>query len=186
MTTTKRAVRAARGLCALGLGVSATAGLATAAAGSATVVTSAGALTRYANPYPDGTTPNPIGEGATAKVHAVEDASGRTIITVHVQGLPANRAFGSHVHNLACNDTKAGGHYQNVAGTGAAFANPANEVWLDFETNEAGNATAKATVDWTFRPGGANAVVIHDHLTGHEDPTAGVAGSKLACLDVDF
>lgn len=185
MDTTKRAVRVARGLCALGAGFSVVAALALPAAGSATTVTSAGALTLYADPYGNGTA-NPIEPGATARVHAVEDANGSTIVTVQFSGLPANREFGSHVHVLGCAVNKAGGHYQNVAGTGAAFANPANEVWLDFETNEAGNATAKATVDWTFRPDGANAVIVHDHHTAHVDPGAGTAGSKLACLDVDF
>lgn len=185
MDTTKRAVRVTRGLCALGVGVATVGALAVSAAGSATVVTGEGALTLYANPYGDGR-PNPVEEGATARVHAVEDASGRTIVTVHVKGLPANREFGSHVHVADCATNKAGGHYQNVPGTGAAFANAENEIWLDFHTNDAGNATAKATVDWTFRPGGANAVIIHNNHTAHADPGAGTAGSKLACLDVDF
>lgn len=186
MDTTRRAVRVARGLCALGVGFAAFAALAVPAAGSAASVTSAGALTRYADPYGDGVTANPIHEGATARVHAVEDASGRTIVTLHVKGLPANREFGSHVHVSACNTSKAGVHYRNTLGTGAAGATPDNEVWLDFETNDAGNATAKATVAWTFRPDLANAVVIHDRHTTHGGTGAGTAGSKLACLDVDF
>lgn len=185
MDTTKRAGRVARGLCALGVGVATISVLAVSAAGSATVVTSHGALTLYSNPYGDGRA-NPIQEGATARVHAVEDANGRTIVTVRVSGLPANRVFGSHVHVLGCNDNKAGAHYQDVVGAGHEHANPSNEVWLDFETNAAGNATAKATVDWTFRPDGANAVIIHDRATTHGDPGAGGAGSRLACLDVDF
>ncbi len=186
--TTGRAVRVARGLCALGLGFAVFAALAVPAAGSATSVTSSGELIRYVNPYPapDQATSNPILEGATARVHAVEDASGRTIVTLHVKGLPANREFGSHVHVLDCSTNKAGGHYRNILGTGAAGATPENEVWLDFETNDAGNATAKATVAWTFRPDGANAVIIHDRHTTHGGTTAGTAGAKLACLDVDF
>jgi Cu-Zn family superoxide dismutase len=185
MGTTKRAVRVARGLCALGVGFSAITAMTVSAAGSATSVGSSGSLTRYDNPYANGTA-NPIEEGAEARVHAIEDASGRTIVTLHVSGLPANRPFGSHVHLLACGDNNAGGHYQNDPGTGHDHANAANEVWLDFETNAAGNATAKATVDWTFRANGANAVVIHDRHTTHGDPGAGTAGAKLACLDVDF
>ena len=185
METTKRAVRVARGLCALGAGFSVVAALALPAAGSATNVTREGALTLYADPYGDGRA-NPIEAGASARVHAVEDASGRTIVTVQVSGLPANREFGSHVHVLGCGVNKAGGHYQNIPGTGAAFANADNEVWLDFETNAAGYATAKATVDWTFRPDGANAVIIHNMHTHDGDPGAGTAGPKLACLDVDF
>jgi Cu-Zn family superoxide dismutase len=184
MSTTKRAVRVARGLCALGVGFTAITAT-TAAAGSATSVGSAGALTVYSDPYGNGVA-NPIAGGAEARVHAVEDANGDTIVTLHVTGLPANRHFGSHVHVSACGVNKAGPHYQHVLGSGADYANPSNEVWLDIETNAAGNATAKATVAWTFRADGANAVIIHDRHTTHGDPGAGTAGARLACLDVDF
>jgi Cu/Zn superoxide dismutase len=147
---------------------------------AADVVRSAGPLTVYADPYGDGTA-NPT-DGGSARVQAVANSSGaagKTIVTLHVTGLAPNREFGSHVHILACGDNKAGGHYRNVP-TGPAT--PDNEIWLDFTTDDEGSGSAQAVVNWTIRPGGAKAVVIHDHGT---EP-GGAAGPKLACLDVAF
>src|SRR5436853_252172 len=98
-------------------------GLGVAAADGAKVVRSSGDLTVYANPYANGSE-NPI-SGGEASVHSVTTASGKTIVTLHVSGLPANRSFGSHVHKLACSDNKAGGHYQNVLpGSGVSVNDP--------------------------------------------------------------
>lgn len=179
----RRAVRAFVGVT---VGLFAIGGAASEAGAAAAVVKQSGPLVIYGNPYGDGTA-NPVLAGSTARVHAVEDANGKTIVTLQVAGLTPNREFGSHVHVGACNAAnKAGGHYQNVIGTGESFANAQNEVWLDFETDDEGNGSAQAKVDWTFRADGANAIMIHDHHTPDEDPVAGVAGPKLACLDVDF
>ena len=175
-----------RGLVGVTVGLLTFGSAVSEASAAAVVVKQSGPLVRYDNPYGDGTA-NPVLAGATARVHAVEGANGKTIVTLEVAGLAPNREFGSHVHVGACNAAnKAGGHYQNVPGTGENFANAQNEVWLDFETDDEGNGSAQAKVDWTFRPDGANAVIIHDHHTPDEDPVAGVAGPKLACLDVDF
>ena len=148
-----------------------------------------GELILFSDPYGNGT-PNPIGPGATAKVKAEETKDGGTIVTLRVKGLPPNREFGSHVHMLACSNNKAGGHYQNnpapTGGNTSQYANPENEVWLDFTTDDHGHGKARAKVAWTFRADGANAVIIHDHETTESDPGAGTAGAKLACLDVDF
>jgi Cu-Zn family superoxide dismutase len=152
--------------------------LATASyADGAKVVAAHGPLTAYANPYGDGTA-NSV-DGGTADVAAVATPSGKTIVTLHVEGLTPNREYGSHVHKLACDDNKAGGHYQHVD-PGPATAD--NEIWLDFTTNAAGRGSAQAIVDFVIRPGGAKAVVIHDHGTDH----AGAAGPKLGCLGVPF
>jgi Cu-Zn family superoxide dismutase len=158
-------------------------------AGGAKVVDAAGPMVVFANAYGDGRA-NPT-EGAQARVHAVATPDGKTIVTLDVWGLPPGREFGSHVHQLACANTKAGPHYQNLTPTpptpvsDPAFANPDNEIWLDFTTNAAGRGEAHATVDWVIRPDGANAVIVHDMHT-HTEPPAGTAGPKLACLDVDF
>jgi Cu-Zn family superoxide dismutase len=185
MAMGREAGRARRALVGVGVGRVALASMAAQAGAAATVVQASGPLVRYDNPYGDGTA-NPVLAGATARVHAVEGAAGKTIVTLEVDGLTPDREFGSHVHVGACNVNKAGGHYQNVPGTGEAFANPENEVWLDFETDDAGHGFAQAKVNWEFRSNGANAVIIHDHSTPEHDPVAGVAGPKLACLDVDF
>jgi Cu-Zn family superoxide dismutase len=98
---------------------------------------------------------------------------------VHVRGLVPGRGYGAHVHVGACAVNKGGGHYMHDT---AAGATPYNEVWLDVTAGPAGNAHAKADVAWTFRPGEANSVVLHDR---HTD-AAGTAGPKLACLDISL
>ncbi len=167
--------RIARAAAVAGLTLGLAAAALPAQAESATVVAAGGALTVYANPYGDGTANST--EGGSAAVHSVSTASGSTIVTLHVTGLAPNREYGAHAHVFDCS-VQGGGHYQNVAGVATA----ANEIWLDFTTNSAGNGSAQTQVAWTIRPDGANAVVIHDHTTD----SAGKAGPKLACLDVDF
>jgi hypothetical protein len=135
------------------------------------------AWTVFADPFGNGA-PNPA-EGVRGFVHHNTTGDGRTHVVLQVRGLPPNRDFGSHVHALPCNDNKAGGHYRNDP---AGPATPANEIWLDFTTNAAGNGSAQAVVDFLIRPAGAHAVIIHDHTTDQ----AGAAGPKLACLDVNF
>jgi hypothetical protein len=135
------------------------------------------AWTVFANPYGNGA-PNPA-EGVTGFVHHNTNHHGQTHVVLQVRGLPANREFGSHVHLLPCNVNLAGGHYRNDP---AGPATPTNEIWLDFTTNEAGNGSSQALVDFLIRPNGAHAVIIHDHGTD----AAGAAGAKLACLDVNF
>ena len=153
-----------------------------ALAAGAKVVVSTSGFTVFADPYGNGAA-NPAAE-VSGRVHAVELPDHKTIVTLDVTGLPAGREFGAHVHKLVCSDTKAGGHYQNVSGGASdpAFANAQNEIWLDFTTNAAGHGRAQAVVDWSIRPDGANAVVIHDHHTSD----IGAAGPKLACINVDF
>src|SRR5260221_11951758 len=125
--------RVLRAIVGMSVGVIALGATTAPAGAAATVVQASGPLVRYDNPYGNGTA-NPVLAGATARVHAVEDANGKTIVTLEVEGLTPNREYGSHVHVLPCNVNKAGGHYQNVPGTGQNFANPDNQVWLDFTT----------------------------------------------------
>ncbi len=78
-----------------------------------------------------------------------------------------------HVHTSPCgaDPAAAGPHYQHRP---AATADPVNEVWLDFRTDEDGDGSAKARQDWSFREGGARSVIIHDRQGG-----AGGAGGLL-------
>ena len=66
------------------------------------------------------------------------------------------------------------------------YANPSNEVWLDLETNAAGNGRAQTVVDWTFRPtadGAPRSVILHLNTTSTGGtPPAGNAGARLACV----
>jgi Cu-Zn family superoxide dismutase len=145
----------------------------------------AGELVRYSAAIP---------VGAHARVDAVYNASGASIVVLHVWGLAPNTAYGSHAHVNACGTTgaAAGPHYQHVVdthqpSTNPAYANPQNEIWLDFETDSEGNASATAKEDWQFspdrRPG---SVIIHAEQTHTGPDDSGTAGARLACLTVGF
>ena len=170
-------------------------GIGVASPTSASVpTTAAGELTRYAGLV--GTPPvvEVLPEGAWARVRAVQTGSGKTVVTLQVRGLRADEEYGAHAHYRPCGSTgaAAGAHYQNVEqrpgdevtpSTDAAFANPANEVWLDFTTDGEGNGSAQTVVDWQFRPATAGrSVVVHALHTG---PPGG-AGARLGCLTVPF
>ena len=167
------------GAAALAVGaIAAGVGALSAGAAGATRVDARGELIRY-----DGTIP----AGATARVHAVYPPSGKTIVTLVVDGMPAGRTFGAHVHKSACGATDpaaSGGHYQHIPGTVSID----EEIWLDVTTDANGHAETTAVVDWQFEkdldhPEGANAVVIHRDPT---NATTGAAGPRLACLTVPF
>lgn len=82
-----------------------------------------------------------------------------------------------HVHTSPCgaDPAAAGPHYQHRP---AATADPVNEVWLDFRTDEEGDGRAEALHGWGFREGGARSVIIHDRQGG--------AGERAACFTVPF
>src|SRR5262249_28099738 len=86
---------------------------------AALVAASTGKWTAFADPYINGQANPAAGiQGNAVAVRA--GASGMSVLLT-VYGLAPNRAFGAHVHKLACNDMNAGGHYQqNPAPAGAA------------------------------------------------------------------
>jgi Cu-Zn family superoxide dismutase len=137
-----------------------------------------------------------VPEGATADVQVrVEDEE--TSVQFTGTGLEPDRDFGAHVHTQPCGDdpADAGPHYQNEVDPAAtedepstdhAYANPENEVWLDFTTDEDGNAVSTADVAWLFRDGEAQSLVLHEEHTSTEHGEAGTAGDRLACVTVEF
>ncbi len=132
--------------------------------------------------------------GATARVQSVETGSGRTITTLSVTGLAPNTTYGSHAHVNPCGETglAAGPHFQRVLdpvspSTDPVYANPANEIWLDFTTDSAGEGHAKSKVDWQFAPDRRpRSVIIHATATNTGPTNSGTAGARLACLTVPF
>ena len=132
--------------------------------------------------------------GAHARVQAVANAAGTTIVTLQVRGLRPNTEYGAHAHQNACGATgaAAGAHYQRVMdpvqpSTNPAYANPRNEIWLDFTTDAEGNGSAQTRVRWQFEPDRrAGSVIVHEHATNHGPDGAGTAGARLACLSVGF
>ncbi|MFG3404602.1 superoxide dismutase family protein [Streptomyces sp. NPDC048142] len=114
--------------------------------------------------------------GARIEVTQVADPSG-TRVGARLRGLVPGRAYGMHVHTSPCgaDPAAAGPHYQHRP---AATADPVNEVWLDFRTDEDGDGRAEALHGWGFRAGGARSVIIHDGQGG--------SGERAACFSVPF
>jgi len=117
--------------------------------------------------------------------------SGQTLTLLAVRGLPPNQQFGAHVHMNACGQDPeaAGSHYQHQVdpkqpSVDPAYANPRNEIWLDFTTDAAGSAHAVSTVDWTFDNRPHRSLVIHAEHTHTGPGEAGKAGDRLACVDL--
>jgi Cu-Zn family superoxide dismutase len=124
---------------------------------------------------------------------AATAAPNKTTVTLGVTGLQPNHAYGAHVHTKQCGPQPAdsGPHYQDKKdpvspSTDPTYANPNNEVWLDFTTDATGSATTASTVAWNFRAGEANSVVIHAAHTATEPGKAGTAGDRLACITAAF
>lgn len=104
----------------------------------------------------------------TGHAQMIRTADGKTIVSVHVEGLDANTIYGAHVHAAACANGFADGHYKNDPAGPAA---PPNEIWPGFTTNDAGIGNGNATVLWTARST-AVSVVVHASAT------------KIACADL--
>jgi superoxide dismutase, Cu-Zn family len=156
----------------------------------------------FENPYGDGTAnPTATMVGSAGFAHTRRE---QTYVFLKVKELPPGRTFGAHVHKLSCADNKGGTHYQNVPSpttpTDPAYANATNEIWLDFTTggqpegtvlgddsdsdseSDVGRAKIKSKAAFRVRTGQAKAIVIHTNATG----VGGVAGTKLACVDMPF
>lgn len=111
-----------------------------------------------------------IGQPISGRAQMIRTPDGKTLVSVHVDGLTANTTYGSHVHQLPCGTSDADGHYKyDPAGPAA----PPNEIWPGFTTNDAGVGNGNATVDWIAGPTAVSVVV---HAPG---------GAKIACADLE-
>ncbi|PRW62002.1 superoxide dismutase family protein [Actinopolyspora mortivallis] len=137
--------------------------------------------------------PEKVPVGAGARLFSDETpGAGRTVL-MSLRGLLPDREYGAHVHTSPCGRTgsAAGPHFQQrpapegVSGD-PEYANPRNEVWLDFRTDDSGNALTGAFGDWDLERAGSASVVIHQHHTRTAPGVAGEAGQRLACLNVVF
>jgi Cu-Zn family superoxide dismutase len=151
-------------------------------------------LTRFAKYSPNAQAitydPARVPVGADVAVMS-EEGAGETVTVLAVRGLPANQQFGAHVHTNACgeNPEAAGPHYQHQPdpkqpSVDPAYANPKNEIWLDFTTDATGFARSWSVVDWTFDNRSHKSIVIHEHHTATEADKAGQAGARLACINL--
>jgi Cu-Zn family superoxide dismutase len=170
---------------ALGIGIVLTVGLLATAAG-AIVASGAGEVTANPGFAPNATDAVNPTIGASARAHVVVNGGrgGQALVTFHVDGLPAGRSFAAHLHRDSCATAFGGPHYQapDPAHPVAANADPDHEVWLDFTANDEGRAQTLAIVPFEVLSG-ARAVVIHQ---GDHTPPGGVAGQRLACLDIEI
>lgn len=137
--------------------------------------------------------PDLVPEGANAAVRSVPRWNYGTMTKLVVRGLAPNREYGAHAHLNACGPTgdAAGSHFQHLVdpvqpSTDPEYANPENEIWLDFTTDERGFGVAVSMVPWQFGERRAAAVVIHEHHTDTQPGEAGAAGDRLGCVTVDF
>ncbi|MBO8184505.1 superoxide dismutase family protein [Streptomyces spirodelae] len=114
-----------------------------------------------------------------------------TSVRLQVRGLVPDRTYGAHVHTQPCGakPDDSGPHYQHrkdpeQPSTDPRYANPHNEVWLDFTTDSRGRGEAVSRHHWTFREGEARSVVLHERGTSSEAGHAGQAGARVACFSV--
>jgi Cu-Zn family superoxide dismutase len=129
---------------------------------------------------------------AAAHVSAVA-ATGAdgTWITLGLRGMLPERTYGAHVHESGCGTEPAasGVHLQHVPdpvqpSVDPAYANPVNEIWLDVTTDALGTGVATATSGWRIPRGGARSIVLHEHGTSAAPGHAGVAGARVACVNL--
>lgn len=180
MTRTRSAVVAMVACAALTAGT-----VATSVAAATERTASQGPLIRYGTSVP---------EGATATVTLKTNGHG-TKTVLQVTGFAPNTQYGAHAHVNGCDPASAaaaGPHYQYVQdpvspSTNPTYANPQNEIWLDFTTNSKGTAKSVSNVEWVFPDDRrAKSVIIHAEHT-HTGPTdSGTAGARLACVNVAF
>lgn len=111
-------------------------------------------------------------DGIEGNARMIRTAAGDTTVVVNVKGLVAGEIYGSHVHNQACSDGDAGGHYRfgHLVPGGALDG---FEIWPGpFTANAAGHALGHASVGATAGPSAVSVVI---HAPG---------GAKVACADL--
>ena len=132
--------------------------------------------------------PAVVPPGATARVGVAPAADGVTV-RLTATGLVPRRAYGAHLHTRPCAAAPdaAGPHYQHrrdpkTPSVDPAYANPRNEVWLDF-TADVGGAAGVTAAHPAFDGGTPpRSMVLHATLTRTAAGEAGTAGPRVACL----
>jgi Cu-Zn family superoxide dismutase len=117
---------------------------------------------------------------------------GGLAVRLAVTGVVPRRSYGAHLHTSTCTavPAQAGPHYQHVQdprtpSVDPSYANPRNEVWLDFTADARGAAVVTAEQDWTpdpVRP--PRSLVLHAETTRTLTGMAGMAGPRVACLSL--
>lgn len=113
---------------------------------------------------------NGYGATVTGNAQMVRTSDGRTIVSIHVEGLQAGVTYAAHVHAAACGTGLADGHYKFDP---AGAITPPNEIWPGPFTANGGGIGNGDTIAQGTAGAGAVSVVIH-----------GVGGVKIACADL--
>jgi len=96
-----------------------------------------------------------------------------TIVVVNANGLEPGSSYGSHVHNQACGDGDAGGHYSFGEPVPGGAAADGSEIWPGpFVANSGRHVVGQTTVGAVAGPE-AVSIVIH-----------APSGAKIACADL--
>jgi Cu-Zn family superoxide dismutase len=133
--------------------------------------------------------PKVVPAGSRARVAVTRTTTG-LVVRLTVAGMVPRRPYGAHLHTRPCGATPdaAGPHYQNrhdpkTPSVDPAYANPDNEVWLDFLADGTGAGTAVTQENWAFDPQAPpRSLVIHAGTTRTGMGAAGTAGDRAACL----
>ncbi|MEV4348188.1 superoxide dismutase family protein [Actinoplanes sp. NPDC049596] len=147
-------------------------------------------------PYRPGSTaityePTVVPPGARAEVGIARNTAGM-IVRLTTSGLIPRRSYGAHLHTAPCTAAPdgAGPHYQHskdpkTPSVNPSYANPRNEIWLDFTADAAGAATVTSEQRWSFAAGNApRSLVVHALTTRTAAGVAGTAGERVACLSL--
>ncbi|GIE97050.1 superoxide dismutase family protein [Paractinoplanes rishiriensis] len=133
--------------------------------------------------------PAVVPPGATATL-TITDLPYGTEVRLQAGGLIPSRAYGAHLHTKPCTGIpdEAGPHYQHhqdpkPPSVNPIYANPKNEVWLDFTADGTGVGAALSMHGWDFPPSNPpRALILHAEQTQTGPGEAGKAGSRAACL----
>ena len=125
---------------------------------------------------------NPLA-AAEVTIYGAVTGDGVNQLTLEVEGITAEpgTVLGAHLHESPCGSTatSSGPHYSESGEPGPLRQ---RELWLDLHVDGNGRARATATRHWTIDDRPDRSVVIHAAATDHE---SGVAGTRLACTDLD-
>lgn len=96
-----------------------------------------------------------------------------TIVIVSASGLVSGSTYASHVHNQACDDGIAGGHYSFGAPVPGGASADDSEIWPGpFVANSAGHVVGHTMVGAVAGPEAVSVVI---HAPG---------GAKIGCADL--
>lgn len=135
-----------------------------------------------------------VPDEARGTVDAEYDAGGHSRFRLDVTHLAARTTYSGRVHLGGCPDAvhDVGPTFQLVPADppdlarDPAFANDANEIWLDVSTDDRGAGSVMVRQPWQFSPAALpGSVILHEQVVPTR-PGGTTAGPPLACLEVGF